>query len=195
MMVELGVETAIVFCLVFLAWWVVFRLAEYCSAENPNFSRPKPCCKVCGHCESSASTTKRDASDARRQSPSHKTPPVHKSKRPRRTSEPAAVQRARAKLLEPEDGVQAPPGRRRASGSEPNLSLSLDAEERRGVGRVATTLARSISATTSSPASLVALLRKSVGTPAGRRREAAPPFKISPGTRFLLSHIKRRESS
>ena len=48
MMVELVSETAMVFCLVLLAWWVLFLLAEHFvadSAVNLAEHRPKPCRK------------------------------------------------------------------------------------------------------------------------------------------------------
>ena len=133
MTVELGSEAAMVFCLVLLAWWVLFLLAEHFvadSAVNLAEHRPKPCRKDSAVCESLASAAKCDAEDVRHRSPSHKTGPVHKSERPQCMSEPAAIQQARAKLLEPDDGLdvqaqlQAPSRRREASSFEGDLFLS-----------------------------------------------------------------------
>ena len=205
MTVELGSEAAMVFCLVLLAWWVLFLLAEHFvadSAVNLAEHRPKPCRKDSAVCESLASAAKCDAEDVRHRSPSHKTGPVHKSERPQCMSEPAAILQARAKLLEPEDGLdvqaqlQAPSRRREASSSEGDLFLSMYGKGPRGVGRSAAAPTRTSSSATSAPTSRAVHLRQErrAGTPAGRQREAAVPVKISSGTRFLLDSIRRRPS-
>ena len=91
-------EMALVFCVMFSAWMAIFMLAE----------------SVAGKLSSPDAASKRELDNVLRRCPPQRSAPRR---------EPAAMQRTRLQLLEPEDGLgfQARPRARRASGGDPGL--------------------------------------------------------------------------